>query len=834
VLLGLLPACLPAQTMTVQGQLVSDSAGQALSSATVVAYQLPDSTYLKGSYTQEDGAFSLQVPAEKPIYLEISKMGYAQQLTDSIGPQPGQTVPLGTIRLQSEAMRTELISVTGSIQRSYSEGEKDVYDAQQFQNARGGTADDLIENLPKVSQNAQGELSLRGADEFQLLLNGNPISGDAGRVLSQLPADNIKNIEVITNPGAEYNVSGSGGIINIVTAGPRERGFFAKVSAQSRLPQIEDYGNDEGSPLYGGRLSLAYRGQNWGVNLSGNYYRKDIGGFRVAKVWTQDNPDVRTFLPSTGERSFNREEYGVRANANYQPAEDHNLTLNLSANFKRLQGNWNLTYENRREVLATGETFGRFNFYNPHIETEDGNFYIANLDYTWDISADQSLTFSGLYEASRFDQPSRNWEYRTEARERIQHFQQNKKDSPLQGIQLRTDYSFATGPVDWTTGLQYQRLNSEIDFAFDTLDTEAFLQAQQTQPGQVSRANYMRRVENFSNFVTFERDLYSAYAQGNTQLGKLDVQAGLRAEQFFRRLNHDDTDGDLKFDRFLLFPSANLSYPLGEDLTLTGGASRRINRNTIIQLNPFPEQEHSYVLEQGDDNLRPELTWLAEVGATYNYDSGNLTGNLYYRRTDNVINRFNSVFTDTVLNRFFSNVGTGTATGLDLTWNWDPTSWFELNFGGNAYYYQLVGDYQIQTPAGEVDRAVNTDAFQYSLSPSLTFTFLDGTDLQVGTNYLSPRVTAQGTNDEFYTPYLTLQHAFFDNRLSVQYQWQYIDLGLWQANEQQLATNGANFDASVNYIKEVDIMSIQVSWTFRELTEQVDYQESEMLEQQFE
>ena len=206
-----------------------------------------------------------------------------------------------------------------------------------------------------------------------------------------------------------------------------------------------------------------------------------------------------------------------------------------------------MVFENERENLNTDTRFGAFSFFNNNFEWRNGDFYLVNLDYNYNIDSTSQLRFSGLYEYSFFNGPTENREFFSREKDQLLNYVDNVNDSPLNGIRLRLDYSKQFGGFGLQTGIQYRRIDSEVDFQYNELATDF-------NAVPVPNGEFYRN-PNFSNFVVFSRDMFSGYVQGNTQIGKLDIQAGLRAEQAYRRLDHDGISETLEFDLLSFFPA---------------------------------------------------------------------------------------------------------------------------------------------------------------------------------------------------------------------------------------------------------------------------------------
>jgi outer membrane receptor protein involved in Fe transport len=205
----------------------------------------------------------------------------------------------------------ESVTIKGVKPNMISTLEKQEFKANQFEVAKGGTAVDLLKNIPSVMVNVEGEISVRGSKGFLVLINGKPSQMDAGTLLSQLPANTIEKIEMITAPSAKYDADGKGGIINIVTKSGTNDGTSVSANLQYGLPRIKAYYNGSEPLRYGADAMINYRKGKLDATLSGNYLQNDIAGRREGDVNTKIN-QILTQFPSDGERSLKRENYGIR------------------------------------------------------------------------------------------------------------------------------------------------------------------------------------------------------------------------------------------------------------------------------------------------------------------------------------------------------------------------------------------------------------------------------------------------------------------------------------------------------------------------------------------
>ncbi|MGB3617880.1 MAG: outer membrane beta-barrel family protein, partial [Catalinimonas sp.] len=504
--------------------------------------------------------------------------------------------------------------------------------------------------------------------------------------------------------------------------------------------------------------------------------------------------------------------------ARYRPAEGHALDAGLYAGRRRQYRTADILYDQQRTLVTTGETIDELRYFNENLRERWGDFLLGGLDYTRTFADRSTLTASALYEYTLLGGPTKNVSLAWPLNGDTLEYQRNDNTNPLDGVRLKLDWARPRGEHGREeVGYQYRYLNHTGDFVYEDVE-----------PGTG------RAVRNsaFSNRIRLRRRIHAVYAQhGDRLFDRLDYTAGLRFEWADRDLTTGDparaTDTTYRLLLRNLFPSAQLGWDVGRGYTLKTAYSRRIDRATTFMLNPFPEREHNETLEQGDAELRPELIDAVEAGAvkTFGASSVFLTG--YYRHVADVVNRVNSLYPpgDTILNRIYTNAGTARAWGaeagtqLQLTRNW------KLYAGGNVYRYSIRGDL--------LGERINTAAVVYSVSANTTVRLLPTFSAQAGVNYLSSRITAQGEDGRFYTPDLTLRKTFLNEQWTVAFQWLNIDLGLLDTQEQRITTERPRFFTTTNYVYEVDMLQLSVSYHFHPARQRARLIDSEFGKEEF-
>ena len=813
-----------------EGRIMDQHGDAPIEYASITLHSARDSSFIDGVVSEGTGVFQFNKVPKDSVFIKAQFIGYQQYISKSIFVK--RTMNIGDIYLSVSAIALDQVEVTGKEMTAVYKLDKQVFDAKQFQNVQGGSASDILGNLPSVSLNSFGEIIVRGTSGFMVMINGRPLQTDPMTILSQLPANAIQDIEIITTPSAKYDPDGNAGIINIKTKRNTTDGVFLLANALVGLPSIEDYDNTNNAPRYGADITLNYKKRKWELASGLDYRRYDISGRREGYVNTYLS-NVLTEFPSDGERSFDEENYSARLSAVFTPNESHTFSAGFYVGKRTKERTADILYNNQQrtfipsnqflgpeayfdlyeqtgQVLGAGEVLNSLTYFNENLRVRRGDFVIGSLSYSIAFPNDANLSVSALYERTQLGGPTDNVNLDFPNVSSIRQLQFNTNDNPLDGYRFQIDYERALGATKIETGYQFRYLKHPGDFDYFDRDLENDLWV----------VNPL-----FTNSIELRRSIHSLYGQATGKLDKLSYTGGLRLEYFDREVDIAQPANTFLLDQFNVFPSLNVSYDLENDWKVKGGYSRRIERTTTFKMTPFPEREHSETLEQGDAELLPEYIDLVEVGVAKNWGDNTVFGTLFYRHVNNLINRVNTVFNDTILNRIYTNVGNANIIGFELGTTLYPTKWSRIYFGGNVYNYniqgQLFGD------------AIDTSKPIFSINSTINFQFSPSFNGQLALNYLSERITAQGRDSRFYNPSLSIRKQFLDNKLTVGLQWRNIDLGLFDSNEQRITTVRDNFFTTTNYVYEVDIVQLTVSYQINQLNKRAKLLDSEFGKKEF-
>lgn len=793
---------------------ITDELGNPLEYATAALYN-SNGTLVSGVVSEASGIIEIDNLKSGKYNLEVSFIGYEVSKTANI--LFDDVLNLGTIKL---TLGNQLDNVVISTKRKtiINKIDKQIFDYQAFKNAQGGTGIDVLKNLPAVSFSGNGELMVRGSRGFVVLLNGKPTQSNPTAIMAQLPANAISSIELITAPSAKYDPEGKAGIINILTRKGATEGVFSQLNIKGGFPSIETYGNELAHQRFGIDGTYNVNSEKLHVSIGANYQRNDLGGRREGNVYTIID-DVFTGLPSTGERSFDETNYNGRFTLEYTPNTSNELSVGFYAGKRLKKRLADIVYYNNQKITPNGSNniTSLPSYFNHNLRERKSDFILGNIDYARVFQNNSKLSLSILYEYSLLGGPTVNQNLGHPDNSVLHQDEYNTNDNPLYGLRAQLDYVFSPfkgGEV--AVGYQFRNLDHKGDFLYER---------------RTSFNDPFVMLPAFSSDVNLVREINAVYGQLSASKVAFSYNAGIRIEQMNRDLMLRDkanTIDDTRNYAFIkAYPSASISYAVNENTKAKLAYSKRVARTTTFKMNPFPEREHAETLEQGDPDLRPEFIDLIELGIDKKLlEENSFFATAYYRSTKNVINRVNTVYSDNILNRIYSNVGDAKTFGVEFGTQLKLTAKSDAFIGGNIYHYNLNGSFD--------NNPVNTNTTVYSFNANANYRFWENATLQFSINYISDRVTAQGEDSRYYTPNLSIQKSFLNDKLKATLQWLNIDMGLLDTNEQRITTWRENeFYTTTNYIYEVDMLTLNLSYIFQNGKNRSKFIESEFGKREF-
>ncbi|WP_240452734.1 MULTISPECIES: TonB-dependent receptor [Sphingobacterium] len=797
-----------AQDISLSGTIKESASKARIADASISLFD-ENKKLIVGAMSNDAGEFDLKKLKSGSYVLSIKFIGYTQKDT-TVQLLKNRKHDLGDIFLISGHQQINEVNVIASNSGQQHQSDKQVYQANQYKSAVGGTALDIIKNLPSITLDGNGELLVRGNKGLIVLINGTPTLLDAQTILNQVSANDVKEVEFISSPRAQYDPDGKGGMINIKTNKPSSDGFAWLMNLQYGLPSIDDYDNLERQKRFGSDISFQYKRNKLDIQGSLNYLRNDNAGFRDGYVYTIIG-DKKTMFPSQGERSFDKYNYGARLNTTYQFADNQKIQLGFLASKKFQDRVADIYYNNQSISTIDGSTIHRLRYFNPNLQNKQGKFYLVDLNYQLSLNKKHSLDIGLVYEHADIYGSTNNGNIEN-GNDTIQ-WTRNTYTNPLNGVRASAQHQVKLSDnSELISGYQIRRDGQRGDFRY---------------LGREYGQRDFELIPEFSGKMNAENIVHALFSQFNRSYTNTNIALGLRYEFYKRDVLLVDAKEEYPYQTHQLYPSFDIKHKLDKGWELKMSASRRVQRNNNFELNPIPEREHSETLERGDAELLPEFVTNFETGVIKKFMQGLLFSNVYYQHSKNPIQRINSVYADTILHRVFTNADYARRYGLEVGGEWKPTSSLKLLLGANTYNYKIEGavlDY--------VNAYKNSD-WVYAINASGMLNLPRQWTAAVDVNYLSDRPTLQGIDSRFITPNFSLSKSFYQGAVTAQVQWKNIELGNWGVNEQRITTYANDFFTTTNYVYEKNIILLNLNFNIKKLNNILRLPKSEFGEKEF-
>ncbi|WP_165370507.1 outer membrane beta-barrel family protein [Hymenobacter persicinus] len=687
--------------------------------ATVALLPATGATPLDGTVCDEKGRFVLKGLAAGTYRVQISFLGYSTR-TESATVTDG-TTDLGTVQLSSTAQKLGEVTVTGERDVIETKPDRIVYNAEKDITNSGGTAADVLRKVPLVSVDPDGNVELRGTSNVRVLINNKPsgiVASSVADAMKQIPADQIKSVEVITTPSAKYDAEGTGGIINITLKKNNLQGTNGSVGLAA------------GTRSSNGNAALNYRKGKVGLTSSASGFAFYSPG---------KNNLTRSLKDEQGQESLALEQYGRgrtiggggfgRLGLDYDPAKYHSLTLAVQGSLFRNSGD-NELYNNL--ILPFSSQF-----------TRDSERKFRTQSY--DVSGSYTRTF---------EQKRREWSVLAQHTRNRNNQDYSLDQYPGKGIGAEAAREYREQSLNLSRNLE-TTLQTDYVHPFSetaTLETgaKAILRrvssdyTVQTDPtGQGELVRSAARSNNFR----YDQDVLAAYGSYGFSLSKkVSSKLGARVEQTlidgsFRQGQESNVDQSYTS----VLPNVSLSYQPGNPKkpgqSLRAAYSTRIQRPQIFYLNPFVNATDSLNISYGNPDLKPELTHSFELNYTTFIKGSVLNLSAYTRRTGNAIENYRFIDSLGVNNQTFRNIGRNATYGMSVFGSVKPVPKWDVSGTLNVYYVSL------KSPSQDLRRpgSITNSGMMYSLNVNSGYKFEKGLSLQFFGGLNSRRIQLQGT-----------------------------------------------------------------------------------------
>ena len=742
----------------VKGKIV-DAGGSALDFVNVKLTSKTDNASVYGAISDENGQFVVEgVPAGE-YELDITFVGY-QTIKRSVAIKSlNEQVALGKLVLREDAKMLGEVEVVGQASQMRFDIDKKVFNVDQNLAASGASASEMLQNIPSVDVDNEGNISLRNSSSVEVWINGKP-SGlteeNRAQILEQMPAGSIEAVEVITNPSAKFNPEGTAGIINLVLKKDRKAGYYGSVSAGGMY--------NIGSPAPG-----AHVGANFNYNSSLVDFYVNFGLRYMSHE--SDNVTDRYSFERLALDSYEdvREQWGDTLSHLNTLSASRRSFLGL---FGRMGADFHISKKSTIGISLMGHG-GTNNSANENTYTRvdwglmDTTMYLrsneqagmrpsysASLDYAYEIDkmgseVRTSIEYSG-------HQRSGDYVYVQEALQGYspEYTQIQRQDGKNQSVRYKLDYTQKIGQTQKVEaglyGLWQQRLSPSRAWNMEGEDSLLI---------------------QFNDF-DYEEWIAAMYATYGAKFGPFSMSLGLRGEYTNTYVRTRDVEEESAWEStrrgyFEIYPTAFLSYAFPNNHELQANYTRRIHRPRGRQINAFRDMSDSTNISFGNPLLDPEISSAVELNYLKTWDNHAISAGLYYRFSDNAIERVRYL-DDNVMYSTFENVSRRQSAGLELVAKNKVTKWLNLTTTVNCYYAAMDSVFYDTNLDGALDLLYPfQQSFSWNARIMANFLIPMGWSAQLTGMYRSADVVAQGKMNSQYVVDLGVRKSFLDRKLNL-------------------------------------------------------------------
>ncbi|MXW63453.1 MAG: TonB-dependent receptor [Bacteroidetes bacterium SB0662_bin_6] len=697
----------------ISGSVVDAETGESIPSASVAVWSVRDSSLTTGAISDSEGAFLIEGLRPGRYYVQVHFVGYLTEVISDIALRPGAwTADLGIIELKTDVEMLDEVIVEE--RREFMEVgiDRTVYNTRDQLVSAGGDASQVLEEIPSVEVDIDGNISLRGNQNVAILLNGRPTSmtGEALITFLQgLPATSVDRVEVIPNPSAKYEPDGMSGILNIVLRKDQDLGFGGSLTAGGGTQESYNAGGSLNF-IQGKFSSFVNYGFRHGVrNSTGDRWQEN----RVADPLFVIDEDDR------GERGGDSHNFSTSIDYNMSDKNVLSLATRLSVRGGDQDG------LNVYRILDANQV-------------EMNSYDRTRLGDRTDLNQDYRLTFSRIVAPGTHElQAEVRYEKEKEEDENSYALDGLRLGEVVPGVgtdsfQQRSTQEENTGEgslqLDYTRPLGNGKLEAGYRGSIDLLDSRFGVET-----FDYDLNTYLTDVRRTNTF-DYRQNIQAAYGIVQQEFGPIAAQVGLRYEQ--ARTTFDLTTADERYenDYNSLFPSAFLTWELSRSETswkqLKFSYSKRISRPSTWRLNPFNDNLDPYSRREGNPYLEPEYTHAVEGSYIHFAGSVSITLTPYYRQTNNRIQWY----------EFINDRGVSITTfrNFDSSSSWGFESIGTLRLTDRLNAFGSFNAFRMQTDGSNVESGLGNDAWGWSTRANATLSVREGLSVQLSWFYRAP------------------------------------------------------------------------------------------------
>ena len=736
---------------SVRSKVEDTQTGESMPFVNVAVYNRSSSKFVKGAITDEKGLFYIDNLPYGDYTVKLTYIGYTTLEKEFSVTKDKRNMNFKKLYMNDNSQTLDEVTVTAQRPTMRLEVDRKSFDVSQDITNAGGDATDVLENIPSIEVDTDGNISLRGNTSVEVWINGKAsglTSDNRAEILQQLPSESIERIEVIDNPSAKFSAEGSAGIINIILKKNRQAGYYGSVQAG---------GSSRGSANVNGNLNFNVGRFEGYASLA--YLHRSIAGGSMSY---QEYLNTNQYQSYTADNDRMGNNLFARAGLTYRATDKDEFTLSGMTMVGGHHNGGTTPYH----YGTIGAPQDSYIMLRRSTGSSDMNIYYGEFNYRHNFTDKHYLDFTVDFNKWKMNQSNIYQDSTTYIDEMLPteyDYQNRPMHNNNRSWEVKLDYENPiTDKIMLQAGYQgnFSRENSPQESYIDDSSWEGVNQVE-------DQAYYNRFIYNM--------DLHALYATATMKFGRLGVMAGLRGEYW--RVNtesynyeqeHDPSkrNNPFKKDYFQLFPSVFLSYQIDETQQLQLNYTRRLRRPWGGQLNSFKNTRDASMISFGNPELTPEFSNSFSLNYLKTWEEHSMLISAYYRPTSDVIQRIKyQSSTDNMMYQTYMNVSNSLSTGLELVLKNKICRILDLTTTANAYYYKLDGfTYNIdgQTITGESN---NNFTWNARMQASLMLPW--DISLQLSGRYRARQVITQGYRKANFSMDLGLRKTFLNKKLTL-------------------------------------------------------------------
>ncbi len=699
------------QTGSISGSIV-DEKKQNLAYTTVMLVNEADSSHVGGAISNEAGKFRLEQLKPGKYLIRISNLGYIEVWLKSELTIRNLSLDLGVVELKSSGTELKGIEVEGERKLLENNIDKKVFQVDKSIISQSGSAIDALQQLPNVTMDENGNLQMRGSEGILILINGKPtgITGvNLQTILAQIPANSIEKIEVITNPSSKYDAEGANGIINIILKRTKKAGVTGNINTQ--VGSRDRYNLSTGLSYNVSKFSL-------GVTYGLRYNTMRWNGYLDRKLMPSDT----VFYFNTRNNGMNRSiSQAVSLSADYYFNKKNTLSWSAAGTFGRNENpEWISYFENDLNNVNSTQ------FWRHNKITSQNTFYNSNAQYkkTYDKPG-KELTVSSSFSSSSDTNTLNGLNTYTlknyKAADSLSDIRQNRSKSYTKNFILQSDFVL---PLK-----NERKLEAGVKSAFRNYDNEMRISK------QVNPAEQYFLDSGLSNRFVYSEIINAGYFNYSGVYRSIGFQAGTRIEQTLADGTLKYTGKKVGYHRLDFFPTFYLLKNFKKSQEWKLNYTRRIERPSGGQLNPFSDLSDPRNIRRGNPDLKPQFIHSLELDYTFTGKKFMTNPSVYYKQTNNLMWRYITI-NEGINYVSFENIGTSYNLGMEWITTFNPVKWFNTLTSLNVFKNRMKG--QIGT------FTFDNSNVMANIKQTANFKVKKWADFQFTYNFRSPFLSPQG------------------------------------------------------------------------------------------